>query len=516
MRTGAEYRQALRDGRRVWVMGEGLVEDVTTHPATRAMVDEYVAWYDLHFDPAWQEIAIRPANAQRERTPWAYVVPKSADDLTGMGKFFSASTFLSAGNITHTPCYGHMIALGVLASVEERAVAPEQTANAARYREMIGHTGRFLTFCGGAPTIGARMRENPAERAALKRVRETDGGIVVRGKIGMHTSPAFAEDVYVGSLCGIEVDGHRATFIVPVNAPGVTTVCRKIAVRDANPFVAPLSSRYDELDGQMWLDDVFIPWERVFLLGESPEPVVRWLIWHHLYGWLSKAEFTLGLALALTHAMGLQKHDQTIEHLVDLAIEVQTVRSCLTACERDPRFTETGYCVPNHAHLAAGGIAILKARQRMAEILRVVPGSSLVVCPSDTDLAAPEMAAGLEDSFSGGGYTALQRSALLQIAWDHVSSALDGRESAFELHASGGIPAWRGRLRRSFEGYNELANAVAGRLGMSMPEVDLSSLRDVPWAPRRAVTPPSELPEGLSPRPSPRERGEGGTRATGG
>jgi 4-hydroxyphenylacetate 3-monooxygenase len=263
-----------------------------------------------------------------------------------------------------------------------------------------------------------------------------------------------------------------------------------VAVRDENPFVAPLSSRYDELDGQMWLDDVLIPGEHVFLLGEPPEPVVRWLIWHHLYGWLSKAEFTLGLALALTHAMGLQKHDQTIEHLVDLAIEVQTVRSCLTACERDPRFTETGYCVPNHAHLAVGGIAILKARQRMAEILRIVPGSSLVVCPSDRDLAAPEMAAGLEESFGGGGYTAVQRSALLQMAWDHVSSALDGRESAFELHASGGIPAWRGRLRRSFERYSELANAVAGRLGMPMPKIDLESLREVPWAARRTVTPP--------------------------
>ena len=47
MRTGAEYRAALRDGRRVWVLGEGLIEDVTSHPATRAMVDEYVAWYDL-------------------------------------------------------------------------------------------------------------------------------------------------------------------------------------------------------------------------------------------------------------------------------------------------------------------------------------------------------------------------------------------------------------------------------------------------------------------------------------
>jgi aromatic ring hydroxylase len=397
---------------------------------------------------------------------------------------------LSAGNITHTPCYGHLIALGLLSSVEERNVSQQQIDNAARYREQIADTGRFLTFCGGAPTIGARMRQEPGDRAALKVVRETDAGLVIRGKIGMHTSPAYAEDVYVGSLSGIDIGEHRATFIVPVNAPGVTTICRKIAVRHANPFVAPLSSRYDELDGQMWFEDVFIPWERVFLLGESPEPIARWLIWHHLYCWLSKAEFTLGLALALSHAMGLVTHETTIEHLVDLAIEVQTVRSCLTATECDPRFTASGYCVPNHSHLAVGGIAILKARQRMAEILRTVPGSSLVVAPSDLDLAAPEMADGLEDAFGGGGYTALQRSALLQMAWDHIASALDGRESAFEQHASGGIPAWRGRLRRGFERYNELANAVLRSLDLDMPEIDLSSIREVPWAPRRPVTPP--------------------------
>ena len=44
MRTGADYRESLRDGRRVFVLGEGLVEDVTTHPTTRAMVEDYVAW----------------------------------------------------------------------------------------------------------------------------------------------------------------------------------------------------------------------------------------------------------------------------------------------------------------------------------------------------------------------------------------------------------------------------------------------------------------------------------------
>jgi 4-hydroxyphenylacetate 3-monooxygenase len=334
------------------------------------------------------------------------------------------------------------------------------------------------------------MRPDPAERASLTLVRETDAGMVVRGKVGMHTSPVYAEDVYVGAHCGIDRGPHRATFTVPVAASGVTVLCRKIAARHPNPFLSPLSSRFDELDGQMWLDDVFIPWERVFLMDLSPDVMASWLFWHQLYCWLSKAEFTLGLALACTHAMGLVEHEPTIEYLIDLVVDVQTVRTCQTAAELDPEITPKGYCIPGRSHIAAGTIAIQKARQRMAEILRILPGSSLVVAPSDKDLAAPEVGAGLEESFGGGGYTALQRAALLQLACDHVASALDGRESAFELHANGGIPAWRGRLRRYFGRYSELANKVMKSVSLDMPTLDLEGLRAAPLAPRRPVSPP--------------------------
>jgi aromatic ring hydroxylase len=487
MRTGAEYREALRDGRRVWVMGEGLIDDVTVHPATRAIVDEYVAWHDRHSDPEWQDVLLAPADTEGRRAPWAFIAPKSSDELRGMGRCYSATAFLSAGNITHTPAYGNLIALGILDAVQQRNVSPQQIAHAGGYRDMIARTGRFLTFSAGAATVGYRFREDPTERAALRMVRETDTGIVIRGKVGMHTSPVYAEEVYIGGHSGVDRGGHRATFIVPVNAPGVTIVCRKISARHPNPFVAPLSSRYDELDGQMWLDDVCVPWDRVFLMDPSPEAMASWLFWHQLYCWLAKAEFTLGLALACTDAMGLREHEPTIEYLVDLVIDVQTVRSCQTAAELDPEFTAEGYCVPGRAHVAAGSIAMQKARQRMAEILRILPGSSLVVAPSDKDLAAPEVAAGLEESFGGGGYTALQRSALLQMASDHVSSALDSRESAFELHANGGIPAWRARLRRYFNRYNELANGVLRALDLDMPEIDLSSIRAIPLPLRRPI-----------------------------
>jgi aromatic ring hydroxylase len=488
MRTGTEYKAALRDGRKVVIMGGGgKIEDVTTHPATAAMVEQYVAWYDRHRDPEWAATLVSPSG-----TPWAFVLPRTVDEVVSIGRAISKTIFLSAGNITHTPHYGHLIAMGVLVAAETRNAGPQHAENAEIYRREIERDQRFVTFCGGAAIIGQRLQPDPADRVSVKIVRETDKGMIVKGRLGMHTSPAYAEEVYVGHLTGLQVGGHPVGFIVKVGDPGVTTLCRKPAVREANPFMAPLSSRYDELDGQMWLDDVFVPWERVFAVDPAPEAIPRWLRWHHLYGWLAKAEFTLGLCLALTDAMGLKEHDATIEYLVDAIAEVQTVRSCITAAEHDPEFTPTGYCVPNHAHLAAGGISLFKARQRLSELLRIIPGSSLVVAPGDSDLAIPELAEGLEESFGGGGYSARQRAALLQLAWDHVSSALDGRESAFELHASGGLPGWRHWLRRSFKDYNELANAVLDFVNVGMPAVDVTGIGTAMPAARRAVTLPSK------------------------
>ena len=55
----------------------------------------------------------------------ATVLPKTCDDLVGMGRSFAKTLFLSAGNITHTPAYGHLIAMGVLTAVQERNASRE-------------------------------------------------------------------------------------------------------------------------------------------------------------------------------------------------------------------------------------------------------------------------------------------------------------------------------------------------------------------------------------------------------
>src|SRR5258708_2955111 len=229
MRTGAEYREARRDGRKVWVMGAGPVDDVTTHPATSAMVEAYVAWYDRHLDPEWQDLLLAPAGeAGGERLPWAYVVPKNSAELVAIGRSIARTVFLSAGNITHTPHYGNLIAMGVLTAAQTKNVSPAQIGHAMAYRDQIAATGRFLTYCGGAPIIGQRLQPDPRDRVALKLMRDTDSGVVISGRLGMHTSPVFAEDVYVGSLSGLMIDGPAASFFIPVNPRCVTTLSRPI------------------------------------------------------------------------------------------------------------------------------------------------------------------------------------------------------------------------------------------------------------------------------------------------
>ena len=318
-------------------------------------------------------------------------------------------------------------------------------------------------------------------------MRETDAGLVISGKIGMHTSPAYAEDVFIGGQTGIEIGGHRATFIVPVGAPGVTTVCRKIAVRDANPFVSPLSQpvrrtrRADVAGRGVHAVGADLPARR------SPEPIARWLLWHQLYCWLSKAEFTLGLALACTHAMGLMQHEQTIEYLIDLVIDVQTVRSCLTAAERDPKFTPEGYCYPNHLHLPSGSIAMLKARQRMSEILRIVPGSSLVVAPTDRDIAVAR------DCRGSGGVVRRRRLhgvAARGAAADGVGSCVVGAGCAANRRSSC-MPTAACRSGAAASAAASIATTnwptrVLRQLTVPMPEIDVSALREVAYRPTPA------------------------------
>ncbi len=64
---------------------------------------------------------------------------------------------------------------------------------------------------------------------------------------------------------------HALVFLIPTNAPGVKLLSRpsyELAASQAHPFDYPLSSRFDENDATLIFDQVFVPWENVFIFRD--------------------------------------------------------------------------------------------------------------------------------------------------------------------------------------------------------------------------------------------------------
>jgi 4-hydroxyphenylacetate 3-monooxygenase len=61
-------------------------------------------------------------------------------------------------------------------------------------------------------------------------------------------------------------ENYANCVAIPVNAPGVKLIPRRpFALHADNSFDYPLSSRFDESDSYVFFDNVFVPWEHVFI-----------------------------------------------------------------------------------------------------------------------------------------------------------------------------------------------------------------------------------------------------------
>src|SRR5262249_44033740 len=113
-----------------------------------------------------------------------------------------------------------------------------------------------------------RPAEQPNREAYLRVVERRADGIVVRGS-KMHTSGSVAADALIVAPTRAmrrEDADYAVSFAIPVDAPGLTFVARAATLGD--PETSPMTRKDQLLETFTIFDDVFVPWERVFLCGE--------------------------------------------------------------------------------------------------------------------------------------------------------------------------------------------------------------------------------------------------------
>jgi len=276
MRTARDYKESLRRMRpNVYKFGE-LIEDVTTHPATRRAVEGHAQTFDAAQKDEYKDILTITSSLRGERISRYLSIIGSAEDMIANVKMKRLMF-----NLTGTCTGGRCVGFNAINSMWAATYDMDHelgTDYHERIRAWLKEAQHEDIALAGALTDpkGDRskrpLEQNDPDMSLRMVAKETDGGIVVRGAKVMIAGAAEANEVFVLPGTGYkEGEGEYAiSFVIPRDAPGLTVVEARHP-SDGRDMEAGFDNPVELggiTQGYLLFQDVRVPKERVFMAGE--------------------------------------------------------------------------------------------------------------------------------------------------------------------------------------------------------------------------------------------------------
>jgi 4-hydroxyphenylacetate 3-monooxygenase len=451
-RTGREFLDRLAAARpHVEIQGETLTSGIAEHPAFRNVIKSYAELFDMQHDPAYRDVLTYPSPISGEPVATSFLIPATKADLAKRHAAFKVWADHSLGMLGRTGDYLNS-ALMALASAETwfAQADPAYGENIRRYYEKAREEDLLLTHTLIPPQANRSMTASQQAGGMLSAhvVREDDNGVVVRGARLLATIGPFADELLVFPstvLRGTPEDKpYSFAFAIPSEAPGLRYLAREPLDYDRTHFDHPLGSRFDESDAVVVFDDVHVPYERCFVLGD-PElcngfytrtSAVVHMTHQVVTRTTAKTEYILGLVSLLTEAIGIEQFQHVQQDVAEIITTLEMLRAFGRAAEADASVNEHGVLTPAWAPLNAARNLYPKLYQRFPQILRKLGASGLMATPTEADVTGPA-AADIETYLQAATLTGSERVRLFRLVWDTCISAFSGRQELYEYYFFG-------------------------------------------------------------------------------
>ena len=473
IRTVEEYKKSLRDGRRVYIRGEK-VEDITKHPILGITCDTIGAGYELTAapDPAVRDIFVAPHPVTGEPINRYFITPRNPQDLANRTKMIQRSIEmiggLPFGKDIGTDC------LNAAFVVAGQMGNKEYQENALNFLEHLRKND--LHTCGAVTCVkGDRSKEPSRQKHPdyyLHVVDRNKEGIFVQGaKIHITSAPAANEIIVVPTRQMREDEADYAvSFAIPANTKGITFICRSGRGKwSEHEFHANRPVR-ELTEAMIVFDNVFVPWERVFMCGEwrfSMLLAYTFATFHRFTAISYKVpavEVMAGCAVAMAKMNGLFKVGHIREKLADVAAYVETLRALANAAAQNP-VMYGDIAVPNPLIANMAKLHFAGKYHNFIELIQDIGGGILATSPDKKDWENPEIHDYLEHYLGGSEkYSTLDRLKMIHETMRHVCS----HESAFHevttVHAEGSMAAQKMMIlvESPLQRYEAMAKAAAG------------------------------------------------------
>ena len=405
LKTAEQYLDSLRH-RPIRAFYRGEPMDVLDHPVAAPAAESLAEVYRAALDPELAPWLVRESSLPSlagEPVNASNILWRSRDDLIHRVKWERAIGRSTGRGALRSP---GLDAINALAIITHRCYREEGTDYHQRLLAFVERVQREDLAVSGAMTDmrGDRSRR-PSQQADpdlyVRVVDRNKAGIVLRGAKMHQTSAVHChEHVVMPMTCSDDETEYAVACAVPSDALGVTHIYARQPSDSRRGEGAPLDvglPRFGGCESVMIFDDVLVPYDRVFLCGEThyTQELVRLFGSFHRFCYggckVGIADVVIGAASLIARANGVRDRSGIRRKLTEMVHLNETMYACGLAAAMEGTATDAGTFMPDIALSNVTKLNVTRFPFEIARLAADIAGGAMLTLPSQADLDHQEL-----------------------------------------------------------------------------------------------------------------------------
>ncbi len=406
MKTAREYIDSMKRMRfELYMFGEQVTKHVD-NPIIRPAMNCMAATYELAEEskfPQYQELMTATSHLTGKKINRFCHIHQSVEDLVNkskMGRVLGAYT-----GSCFQRCVG-MDALNALSMLTYDIDAKYGTGYNNRFLKYLRYVQDEDLVCDGAMTDAKGDRgRRPSEQADpdqyLHVVEEKPNGIVVRGNKMHQTGAVNSHEIICMPTRAMreEDKDYAIVFALPSDSEGIIYIygrqpCDTRKIESPNMDVGNVL--YGGQECMVVFDDVFVPWERVFMYKEYDfaGDLVEKFASYHRQSYACKSgmgDVLIGASQLIAEYQGTSKASHIRDKIIDMIQLNETMMSCSLACAYEGHREASGTYFVDALRANVSKLNVTRFPYDIARLAQDIAGGAIATMPSEKDLKHPRI-----------------------------------------------------------------------------------------------------------------------------
>jgi len=351
--------------------------------------------FELAADPKYKGVATATSSITGEEINRFVHLPQTPYDLMQKQKLIKMGARRVGGCIQRCMGWDGSIALAVATKEMDDEYGTDYHTRCLKFLKHVHENDISLT-CAQTDIKGDRLlrpskQKNPD--AYVRILEKRDDGIVVSGMKMSITAVAYVEEFLVLPTRALmeDDDDYAVAFAIPADTEGVSLVTRPVWHREKDDTDASPFCKFGVSDSTIIFDNVFVPWERVFMCHEWQYGRRLALLFadshRHSYSGCKPAltDIICGTTALAAEANNIQKVSHVREKINEFASAAELAYAAGTAAAVYGEKTSSGVFFPNKIFANVGRKLTGETIYHEYNLLTEIAGGIAITLPFHED-----------------------------------------------------------------------------------------------------------------------------------